>query len=207
MPRVEGVSVRDRLDDVGTFNYVLSSRTKNRPATVAAVAGIQGADILVLLELLANTPGGKRTVRSIAGPLELSPSVVQKSLSHLEAARLIDDERRPLLGNVEEFLLHGVRYVLPNELGGPTRGMATAWAAPTLKLGLAKQGDIPVWPHPQGKQRGLAIQPISARAPNAAMKDVRLYELLALVDCLRIGDARVRQGAGKELTHRLRQVQ
>ena len=170
------------------------------------MAGIQGADILVLLELLASAPDGKRTVRSIAGPLELSPSVVQKSLSHLETAHLVDDERRPLLGHAEEFLLHGVRYVLPDELGGPTRGVPTAWAAPTLKLGLARQGDIPVWPHPQGKQRGLALQPISARAPNAAMKDVRLYELLALVDCLRIGDARVRRSAGADLTRRLRNV-
>jgi hypothetical protein len=172
-----------------------------------AVAGIQGTDILVLLELSANPPRGRRTVRSIAVPLELSPSVVQKSLSHLEAARLIDDERRPLLGNVEEFLLHGMRYVLPDELGGPTRGMPTAWAAPTLKLGLARHGDIPVWPHPQGKQRGLAIQPISARAPNAAMKDLRLYALLALVDCLRIGDARVRRAAGDEIKQRLREAQ
>jgi hypothetical protein len=37
-----------------------------------------------------------------------------------------------------------------------------------------------------------------------ARKDQGLYELFALVDCLRIGDARVRQAAGDELKRRLR---
>lgn len=169
------------------------------------MSAIQGSDVLVLLELIANEREGRRTVRAIGGPLNLSPSVAQKSLSRLETAQLLDSERRPLLGNVEEFLLHALRYVFPARLGGPTRGVPTAWAAPVLKLGLApREGEVPVWPHSRGKERGLALEPISARASQAALTDQRLYELLALVDCLRIGDARVRRAAGEKLRRRLR---
>ena len=43
-----------------------------------------------------------------------------------------------------------------------------------------------------------------ASVPGAARRDRALYDLLALVDAIRIGRARERALAEKEITHRLR---
>jgi hypothetical protein len=42
--------------------------------------------------------------------------------------------------------------------------------------------------------------------PQAALEDVRFYELLALVDALRDGRARERNLAGRELKKRLEEI-
>jgi hypothetical protein len=61
----------------------------------------------------------------------------------------------------------------------------------------------PVWPHPEGEVRGLEFSPLYKSAPNAARKDQKLYEWLALIDAVRGGRARERDLAIKELRSRL----
>ena len=60
-----------------------------------------------------------------------------------------------------------------------------------------------VWPAADGDVRGQAIEPLYASAPNAARKDSELYQMLALVDALRVGRARERNMAAEELSKRL----
>lgn len=60
-----------------------------------------------------------------------------------------------------------------------------------------------MWPYGKGKVRGHSIVPLYLSVPEAALKDVKLYELLALVDALRVGRAREREIAIKELKLRL----
>lgn len=60
-----------------------------------------------------------------------------------------------------------------------------------------------IWPHPDGKSRGQSLTPLYRAAPYAALQDERLYELLALVDMLRIGRARERSLAKERLRYRL----
>jgi hypothetical protein len=103
-----------------------------------------------------------------------------------------------------EFLLHGIRYAFPAEIGSPTRGIPTSYAAPPIRDSIADAGDLPpVWPYADGKVRGYSFVPLHKNVPQAALEDARLYELLALVDALRNGRARERQLAGRELTRRL----
>jgi hypothetical protein len=61
----------------------------------------------------------------------------------------------------------------------------------------------PVWPDPDGRVQGAAVQPLYASVPGAARRDPALYDLLALVDALRIGRARERNLAEKEIAQRL----
>ena len=61
----------------------------------------------------------------------------------------------------------------------------------------------PVWPYADGKVRGYSFAPLHKNVPQAALADERLYELLALVDALRNGQARERNLASQELTRRL----
>ncbi|MDO9620597.1 MAG: hypothetical protein Q7I91_01690, partial [Moraxellaceae bacterium] len=58
----------------------------------------------------------------------------------------------------------------------------------------------PVWPSPEGTVRGLSFSPLYRSAPEAALRDIKLHELLALADALRGGRARERKLAA-ELIH------
>jgi hypothetical protein len=57
-----------------------------------------------------------------------------------------------------------------------------------------------VWPDPFGEVRGLEVVPLHPRVVSLAQADAEMYELLALVDGLRVGDARVREPAGALLS-------
>jgi hypothetical protein len=88
---------------------------------------------------------------------------------------------------------------------GETRGVPTAWATEPLIGRLASPpGELPpVWPDARGTARGLALLPIHDTAPAAARLNPVMAERLALVDALRLGDARVRGLAAELLTQRL----
>ena len=140
--------------------------------------------------------------------LSVSSSEVHAALKRLTLSRLVSsdaDGNRPLLEAVEEFLVHGVKYAFPVKPGELTRGVPTSYAAPPLNR-LIESGTEPppVWPFPEGHQRGVSLEPLYKTAPAAALRDPLLYELLALIDALREGRARERKLAEKELIDRLR---
>lgn len=163
---------------------------------------LKSQDILVLLELA--TRGGERTVRSIGAELELDPASVHRSLKRLADARLwIPSPGVLVRGNARELLVHGVKYFFPVVLGGPTPGTPTAWSAPPLAGRLAESDERAVWPDPMGSVRGLAVTPLHAAVPAIARRRPDLAELLALIDGIRLGDARVRSLAIEELDLRI----
>jgi hypothetical protein len=162
-------------------------------------------DVVVLLKLhLLGSPaiGQMR----LAGLLGVSSRSVNTALKHGEEGRLYDPVRRAVnVTALEEALIHGIRYFMPPERGGMTRGVPTAWAAPPLVGLLAATNEPPpVWPHPEGKVRGLAFLPLHDSVPSAAEKDPKLYEALALVDAIRDGRARESRLAADELRKLLR---
>ena len=164
---------------------------------------VNGQDVVVLLKLAGH--GEDWTVRSLESALGISRAGVHRSLQRLSAAGLYDLERRRTnLSQAEEFLVHAVKYLFPPDMGGETRGIPTAWAAPPLADELAPPSDLPpVWPDPQGRQRGIAVAPLHPSVPNLAHRDPHLAESLALVDAIRMGDARVRRLATDLLSKRL----
>lgn len=143
----------------------------------------------------------------VAADLNMSPSEIHAAIKRLQHARLLhgpEMEEKPNLSALEEFLLHGVKYAFPAEHGEVTRGLPTSFAAPPLKDEIASGDELPpVWPWPDGKTRGVALEPLYRTAPAAALRDPMLYELLALVDAIRDGRARERKIAEKELISRL----
>lgn len=103
-----------------------------------------------------------------------------------------------------EFLVYGIRYVFPVRPAEMVRGIPTAFFAPMLKSKLLSAGeDVWVWPDGYGKTKGLAIKPLHASVPKGAKIDVHLYELLALVDAVRLGRAREVSIATELLRERL----
>jgi hypothetical protein len=169
---------------------------------------LKGEDIVLLLKL--TDPHPDWTMRSLERDTTIPKSVVQRSLERLLHAGLFDPRRRAAnISQAEEFLIHGVRYVFPAPFGGESRGVPTAWAARPLSERLvAPPSDIaPVWPSADGDTRGMAVEPLHGSVIEASRLDPALGDRLALVDAIRIGDARVRALAAELLIDRLAPAQ
>lgn len=165
-------------------------------------------DLLVLLKIIAKA-GDAWGYGNLAVELGMSSAEVHSGVKRAIRARLaVPGESgapaRPVLRALEEFVIHGAPYVFIAEHGEISRGVATAWAAPMFGNDFAETSELPlVWPHPEGKSRGQSLTPLYRAAPYAAMQDERLYELLALLDMLRVGRARERNLAKERLAYRL----
>jgi len=160
-------------------------------------------DIVVILRLVSL--GERRwSYPSLADDLFMSPSGVFGSVKRAVDCKLLDPEKKPRGSSLEEFLIHGVKYVFPPRRGGLTRGMPTSYAGPPLNSLIVQSTEHPpVWPYASGTARGYAFYPLHKSVPLAAEKDVRLYELLALVDAIRGGRAREVLIATQEIKDRL----
>ncbi len=163
-------------------------------------------DVLVLLKLVAlgRSPW---TYNELALELGMSPSEVHAATKRAVAAGLAvreENEVRPNIRNLEEFLLHGLRYYSVPERGARTRGIPTLTSAPPFEKNFTSSGEVSVWPDPDGELRGEAFSPLYRSVPKAARRDPRLYELLVLVDALRGGRARERELATSKIKERLR---
>lgn len=165
-------------------------------------------DVLVVLKLVAM--GQKPwSYAWLAVQLGVSPSQLHSAVKRALAAQLAvrkGDDIVPNIRNLEEFLVHGLKYVFVPERGELTRGIPTGHAAPPLNKHFASSTEPPpVWPEAQGEVRGMAFSPLYSLVPRAARSDPQLYELLVLVDAIRGGRARERELAIKELRKRLEQ--
>jgi hypothetical protein len=128
-------------------------------------------------------------------------------LARAKVAGLYSSDRRDVhRPHLEEFAIHALRFVAPAQLGPLVPGVPAAWAAEPMAGAIRSSGDEPppVWPFAQGRVRGQAIEPLHPAAPEAVEDWPELRELLALLDSLRAGDARVRGVAGNLLSERLR---
>lgn len=165
-------------------------------------------DICVVLKIAA--VGSRPTYEQLAEGLAMSQSEVHASVRRAQAAKLVhgsEMRHRPIFAALEEFLVHGVKYAFPVERGEFTRGVATSYAADPLKTIIGQSSEpIPVWPFPQGKQKGISFEPLYKSAPTAALRDPSFYQYLALVDALREGRARERVYAESELRSRFQQA-
>lgn len=159
-------------------------------------------DLYVLLALLSRG-GSAASYTDLAAQTGLAVSAVHGALKRAAVARLaIFEERRPVVlkPQLREFLLFGAKYVFPPVWGTLTRGVPTAYAAAPLNQMIAPSSDpVPVWPHAKGTVRGLSLAPLYPSVPEAALRDERLYAMLALFDALRSGQARERNAAQKLL--------
>lgn len=161
-------------------------------------------DLLVVLRLTLEPEGTTPTFITLASDLGMSTSEVHASMKRAASSGLLVANSRSVnRKNLLEFLLHGVRYAFAAERSGITRGLPTSYAAPPLASEFAGGELPPVWPHPEGTVRGEGLLPLYRSAPDAALRNPKLYEWLVLVDAVRAGRARERAMAAKELTRRL----
>ncbi len=145
------------------------------------------------------------TYESLAKDLAMSPSEAHNGVKRLVASKLLTPDRTVIRASLKEFLVHGLRYAFPPTLGRETRGIPTAHAAPPLLSEIeASKEDQPVWPYPEGTVRGQSFSPLYRSVPKIALKDAKLYALLALSDAIRGGRARESELAARMISERLK---
>lgn len=156
-------------------------------------------DIVVLLKVKISHGGW--TYQKLAKSLGISSSEVHVSLKNCDQSGLyVDRSRRVLNSALLEFLIHGIRYSFPAKPGALVRGIPTAHSAEPLKgFFMANEDNAYVWSSRNGQIRGQAIEPLHKCVPSAVQKDPKLYQLLSLVDGLRVGRAREQDLAAQEL--------
>lgn len=165
---------------------------------------IKPQDIIVALDLCRER-GIQDTFACRGKRLGMSASEVHAAVCRLGEARLLDPKTREVRRRLLlDFLVHGVPYAFAESPKEVTRGMPTAWAAPVLADQFARSGAMPpIWPDPEGKIQGVAVRPLYRSSVAASKSDPELYDLLALVDALRIGRVRERKIATNILEERL----
>lgn len=159
-------------------------------------------DVLLLLKIVSdNSPSWNQ--KPMAEALGLSQSEVSEAVGRCKYASLLaPNGKRVMRMALLEFLQYGLRYVFPIKAGAVVRGVPTSHSASPLKE-VIQSSEAYVWPYGKGSVRGHSILPLYPSVPEAALKDAKLYELLALVDALRVGRAREKELAIKELKKRL----
>lgn len=164
--------------------------------------GVKGQDVVVILRL-ANT-GPAKSYADLGKAVGLSASEAHAAVRRLVEARLLDaDQTHVHRHSLLKFLVNGVPFAFPACMKEASRGTPTGWGAPVFEGRFASNELPPVWPDPEGEVRGQAVKPLYESVVSAAKRDPKLYDLLALVDALRLGRAREREIAETELEKRL----
>ena len=180
---------------------------------------LKAQDVLVACKLysLAEVvrPASDWTYSGLSGELGISLSETYNSFERCCLAQLIvtvRDRRVVSKRHFYELLAVAVPRIFYAARGGLEVGLPTSVHAPALRSKFeGVPGAIPtVWPcdysadkevgkeyqrensRPLLRVRGESISPIYPSVPEAAAQDSLLYELLALVDVVRIGDTRSR---------------
>ncbi|MBX8495090.1 hypothetical protein [Pseudomonas cichorii] len=136
------------------------------------------------------------SVRALQASLGISKTEIASALKRCQQIGLLRIDPNTQLPRVNSkallgFIEHGLRYVFPAKPAEIVRGIPTGFSAPILQDKLMSGGElIHVWPDAFGNRKGQSITPLFKTVPGAVKKDPRLYEYLALVDAIRVGNAR-----------------
>lgn len=165
-------------------------------------SGMRPQDIVILLKIVTYK-NQHWLMKDIAHDLSISASEVSESLNRSMIAGLLKADKKGLMIQaLLEFLQYGIKYVYPQRPGALARGIATAYSAKPLSQFIQSEQSI-VWSYADGNTRGQIIEPLHPSMPKVCMKDQKLYELLTLVDTLRIGRAREQKLAIEALKDRI----
>lgn len=157
---------------------------------------------------LAISPGQK--LAELAEGTAKSIGETHNAIRRLGQADLLEPGARstavePLI----QFIHWGLPFAFPALLGGPAIGIPTAAMPLAEPAGPATSGGETVglsefvWPWASGPASGTALIPLYPAAPRLAAVNRPLFELLVLVDLVRVGGARERDAAIADIRRRI----
>ena len=167
--------------------------------------GMRPQDVVILMKIVSLGETRWR-YSDIAQSLFISQSEVAEALNRSWQARLVDSsKKRVFRSSLMEFLTYGLKYVFPAQPGSLVRGIPTAHSARPLSDMILSERESFVWPSSIGNMRGQAVTPLYPSVIKAIRKDPVLYEMLSLLDAIRVGRAREQNLAIEELSKRIKE--
>lgn len=153
---------------------------------------MKSQDILVLLKILLMPVNKEWNYRGLAKAVGLSVDATYNAIKRSSKSGLYSKARKQVNRNpFLEFIIYGIKYVFPCELGCISIGIPTAHSAPPLSSIIVSGDDQTyIWPYPKGKSRGIVVPPLYKSVPFVSRQDKKLYEVLALIDAIRVGKTR-----------------
>lgn len=150
---------------------------------------------------------------AMAERLGISKSTAHDSVRRLVRSRLAHESKRATAlvadGPALDFLIFGVPYAFVPDTVPEARGVQTGLRALDVSSsgGVFSSALALVWPSKLGEARGVGVEPLVPAAPDLPFRDPALYRMLAIVDALRLGDAREREAARDALHVEFRRSQ
>jgi hypothetical protein len=165
--------------------------------------GMRPQDIVILLKMIT-LHNANWTFAQIAHTLQICESEVSYAMERNKLAGLVNsDKNRVNKLALREFLIYGVKYVFPPQVGHSVRGIATAHSASPVNQYITEGNEHYVWKYYKGTKRGNMIVPLYDKVPKIVEGESELYEFLTIIDTLRIGKKREIEIAINELDKRL----
>lgn len=159
-------------------------------------------DIVILIKM-AISDKQQLLFKELSQELFISPSEITESLQRNKTAGLINFNKTEVnRNNLFDFLIHGFKYVFPAQLGPTTIGFPTSTGHESMRKHFTVT-EFYVWPDFNGTQKGTAVEPLYVNQVKAIQKDKLLYEILSLMDVLRLERVREVNFAKEQLKKRL----
>lgn len=166
--------------------------------------GMRPQDIVILLKIVAYRNKEWRNI-DLANDIKISASEVSEALNRCKISGLINSKKRKVnVNSLMEFLVYGLKYVFPAQPGPVLKGIPTAHSASPINEFIVNGIDTYVWPSAKGTHRGQSIEPLFKSISQIVQEDQLFYELLTIVDTIRIGRVREVNIAKEELEKRLK---
>ncbi len=167
---------------------------------------LKSQDILVALAILVKRKALWRQT-DIAHEIGISSSEVNAAIKRLIRSKIAapstkSEKPKIIISALKEFLIHGLKYVFPAQIGEVTRGVPTSYAAPCFGGDISySKNDLPVWPNANGKVRGYSLTPLYDTVSD--IQNEEIYFFLSAIDAIRAGRARERNIGIKLLEEKL----
>lgn len=166
--------------------------------------GMRPHDICVLLKIVSSD-NRNLTIKKLSDELFISQSEICESLNRCVFSLLLDKSKKIVMKmSLFDFLVHGLRYVFPVKPGEIVKGIPTAHSAPPLSYEVISNGINYVWEDNNSNFSGLCIEPLYKNLIYAVKEDKEFYELMSLVEALRVGRIREINLAKEELSRRFK---
>jgi len=160
-------------------------------------------DIVILLKMIS-LRDKSISINEMSDLLNISISEISKAMERNSLAGLVSADKKHVNKlALREFLIYGLKYVFPAQIGGSTRGIATAHSAPPVNQYITEGKENFVWKYYKGTKRGNSIIPLYDKIPKIIENQKDLYEFLTIIDTFRVGKSREIEIAIQELDKRL----
>lgn len=159
---------------------------------------LRGQDILVLLKIIAKDSKPWQS-KDLAAELFISPAEISLSLNRCVNARLLSEDKKTVYRqSFMEFIQYAIQYIFPAMPGAMSNGVLTGHSHPVMAKQFHPELKY-VWPDATAPDRGLSIEPLYKTVVQSARQDPALYNMLAMIDVLRVGRVREKKVALEKL--------